>query len=468
MSDGKFEKVCSQTSGETSSPPVPTSPELAAAERALKAAFDGIWIREDGSIYLEEPFVIRWHPGDVEQAYTGGFDDRVPAPGLVHMHDDFARGRGQIKLKLSQVTALANYIAAVSGKAPPSTDRSLPVRGAALEALQDLYDNEINCRLSTAWDGGVNWWLGGFWADQNSTWSKPDASGAEDTFLEAVWSIIQAALTHYPESEFAAKWRVSSDPQASQQDAPQTSSDGDQINPAPQEERGEQKNDLVSENPAPTGDDALSPVIPEGFYLLDDPAAPKTPRGASVEIIRENGERSTHGENWLFFNAPDDVLAYRIIPDQTASSQSTAQNNTPPEGLDDSRGEVFAETSNAEAGEKDALAAVPSDPRLMIIDDGPDDFTQEQWNAICRATEKYQQPAQSAPIHMPFVSVEAEAPAPDERPRSDAEGEGGSAARETLKDFLNIEKTNDAISQRVEDLDQDDLTRKAKEPEMAK
>ena len=65
-----------------------------------------------------------------------------------------------------------------------------------------LYDSEINFELSTFWDGGFDWKLG----DPMNGYS---ATGNARTLAEAIEEMKQAALHHYPESEFAAKIRAS-------------------------------------------------------------------------------------------------------------------------------------------------------------------------------------------------------------------------------------------------------------------
>ena len=71
-----------------------------------------------------------------------------------------------------------------------------------MDILQMLYDSEINFELSTFWDGGFDWKLG-------DPMNGCPATGNARTLAEAIEEMKQAALQHYPESEFAAKIRAS-------------------------------------------------------------------------------------------------------------------------------------------------------------------------------------------------------------------------------------------------------------------
>jgi hypothetical protein len=62
-----------------------------------------------------------------------------------------------------------------------------------------LYDSEINFELSCFWDGGFIWKLGD---DANGY----VAEGNGRTVEEAVTELADAALTHFPESDFAKKF----------------------------------------------------------------------------------------------------------------------------------------------------------------------------------------------------------------------------------------------------------------------
>jgi hypothetical protein len=64
------------------------------------------------------------------------------------------------------------------------------------DTLQLLYDSEINFELSCFWDGGVIWKLG------DSANGYP-VEGRADSVSEAIAQLQDAALTHFPQSEFA-------------------------------------------------------------------------------------------------------------------------------------------------------------------------------------------------------------------------------------------------------------------------
>ena len=66
--------------------------------------------------------------------------------------------------------------------------------------LQDLYDSEINFAISTFWDAGFDWKLG----DEVNGYK---AEGQGRSFLEAANQLRDAAIKHFPESEFAAKYK---------------------------------------------------------------------------------------------------------------------------------------------------------------------------------------------------------------------------------------------------------------------
>ena len=64
-----------------------------------------------------------------------------------------------------------------------------------LEALQALYDSEINFSISTFWDGGFDVKLGsemGFSASANFK-----------TFNECIYWLVDEAIKEYPNSKFA-------------------------------------------------------------------------------------------------------------------------------------------------------------------------------------------------------------------------------------------------------------------------
>jgi hypothetical protein len=74
----------------------------------------------------------------------------------------------------------------------------MPDRSAT--TLQDLYDSEINYVIATFWDAGFRVLLGddlnGFIAETRTP-----------TFAEAVQWLAATAVEHYPDSDFAKKYR---------------------------------------------------------------------------------------------------------------------------------------------------------------------------------------------------------------------------------------------------------------------
>jgi hypothetical protein len=64
------------------------------------------------------------------------------------------------------------------------------------DTLQLLYDSEINFELSSFWDGGFIWKLG------DSANGYP-AEGRAASVSEAISQLQSAAITHFPQSEFA-------------------------------------------------------------------------------------------------------------------------------------------------------------------------------------------------------------------------------------------------------------------------
>ena len=77
--------------------------------------------------------------------------------------------------------------------------KALTISGdPALETgvLQMLYDSEINFELSCFWNGGFIWKLG------DSANGYP-AGGHADSVSEAIARLRDAALTHFPQSDFA-------------------------------------------------------------------------------------------------------------------------------------------------------------------------------------------------------------------------------------------------------------------------
>lgn len=66
--------------------------------------------------------------------------------------------------------------------------------------LQDLYSSEINCTIATFWDAGFRVLLGD---DLNGFVAETRVP----TFVDAVQWLANAAVAHYPDSEFAKKYR---------------------------------------------------------------------------------------------------------------------------------------------------------------------------------------------------------------------------------------------------------------------
>ncbi|MGH7782544.1 MAG: hypothetical protein ACREO5_01695 [Candidatus Binatia bacterium] len=66
--------------------------------------------------------------------------------------------------------------------------------GFNLDILQPLYDSEINCEIRWLWDGGIDWKL---FAPNDEI-----IPGNARTVQEAVKELAQAAIKHYPDSNF--------------------------------------------------------------------------------------------------------------------------------------------------------------------------------------------------------------------------------------------------------------------------
>ena len=69
------------------------------------------------------------------------------------------------------------------------------------EILRALYESEINASISWVWDGGINVELG----DPLNGYAANDKVS---TFAEATAWLRDQACKHYPDSEFARKWRL--------------------------------------------------------------------------------------------------------------------------------------------------------------------------------------------------------------------------------------------------------------------
>lgn len=70
--------------------------------------------------------------------------------------------------------------------------------GFNLDILQALYDSEINCEIRWIWDGGVDWKLFGA--------GEKMIDGNAPTVTEAVYQLALAAISYYPDSDFAKRF----------------------------------------------------------------------------------------------------------------------------------------------------------------------------------------------------------------------------------------------------------------------
>lgn len=78
-------------------------------------------------------------------------------------------------------------------------------RAALLNVLEDLYDSEINCGLSSFWDSGFNVWIGDE-ANGYAARANVDPHDRDPAWLRnaAAWLRDQACAL-YPDSEFARR-----------------------------------------------------------------------------------------------------------------------------------------------------------------------------------------------------------------------------------------------------------------------
>jgi hypothetical protein len=74
----------------------------------LRAAFPGVWVREDGA-FRSEDFGVDWAPGDVESTSSSPAEHPYGGPVRFVPIEKF-RGRPLPELKLSQLVALTNYV----------------------------------------------------------------------------------------------------------------------------------------------------------------------------------------------------------------------------------------------------------------------------------------------------------------------------------------------------------------------
>jgi len=68
------------------------------------------------------------------------------------------------------------------------------------DVLRNIYDSEINFKISAFWDAGFDWALGdplnGFLAE-----------GCELTLSDALTELVSATLEHFPQSVFAKNYQ---------------------------------------------------------------------------------------------------------------------------------------------------------------------------------------------------------------------------------------------------------------------
>jgi hypothetical protein len=75
---------------------------------ALRKAFPGVWVREDGAFRYEADLNISWGPGDVEADHTKRERGMIPADGLLYLTGAYQNPVAA--LKLSQLQAITAYI----------------------------------------------------------------------------------------------------------------------------------------------------------------------------------------------------------------------------------------------------------------------------------------------------------------------------------------------------------------------
>ena len=64
-----------------------------------------------------------------------------------------------------------------------------------------LYDSEINFQISCFWDGLIDWKLG-------DTLNGYHAQGKAETVAKAIEALKEAAVCHFPESQFTQQIRA--------------------------------------------------------------------------------------------------------------------------------------------------------------------------------------------------------------------------------------------------------------------
>ena len=70
-----------------------------------------------------------------------------------------------------------------------------------MNILQELYDSKISACIMKFWDAGFDWFLG-------PPYSAYRAKGTASTLAEAEAALAEAAIRHYPDSDFASRRKV--------------------------------------------------------------------------------------------------------------------------------------------------------------------------------------------------------------------------------------------------------------------
>lgn len=79
------------------------------------------------------------------------------------------------------------------------TESSMPKHDTTV-VLQDLYDSEVNFTITTMWDGGFHLELGDYMNGFKAKRTVKKFADAGDWF-------VSAGCSHFPHTEFAAKYR---------------------------------------------------------------------------------------------------------------------------------------------------------------------------------------------------------------------------------------------------------------------
>jgi hypothetical protein len=70
-----------------------------------------------------------------------------------------------------------------------------------MDILQMLYDSEINFQISCFWDAQIDWKLG-------DAMTGYPAQGKAETVAKAIEALKEAAVYHFPESQFTQQIRA--------------------------------------------------------------------------------------------------------------------------------------------------------------------------------------------------------------------------------------------------------------------